>query len=34
MRTCGNLDIAIEGSSVVCGEVERPLPIWFTTTMK
>ena len=34
MRTCGNFDIAIVGSSVLCGEVDSPLPIWLTTTMK
>ena len=34
MRTFGNRSAAIDSSSVVCGEVESPLPIWLTTTMK
>ena len=33
MRTFGNRDIAMAGSSVVCGDVDSPLPIWLTTTM-
>ena len=32
MVTCGNFDIAT-APSVLCGEVESPLPIWLTTTM-
>ncbi len=33
MRTCGKFAIPA-GAGVLCGDVERPLPIWFTTAMK
>jgi hypothetical protein len=36
MRTFGNLDFGIPafGPSALCGEVDRPLPIWLIATIK
>ena len=36
MRTLGKFDIAISafGPSALCGEVDKPLPIWLIATMK